>query len=317
MQVLFCREGKFQFDNPPPRSLKPNELRISVHAIGVNRADILQRRGLYPAPKGVHNEILGLECSGSVIEVASNLSAVEWIGQRVMALMPGEAYASEVIVDVGCVLSIPDHVSIVEAAAIPEVFITAYDALWLQSRLMPGQTVCIHAVGSGVGDAARQLCLANGFQVYGTTRNGDKASLLSTEDCPVFQVKDGVFPPELPKVNVILDFVGAAYFKQNMKLLHVSGHLQVIGLLGGIRTEFNMATLLSKRLTIGGTTLRNRSLEEKTFLIEQFKRDVLPLFDDRSITPTVDSIYSWKDVESAHQRMLDNQNIGKIILVVE
>ena len=224
--------------------MKPNELRISVQTVGVNRADILQRRGLYPAPKGVRNDILGLECSGTVIEAASNLSSAEWMGQRVMALMAGEGYASEVIVDVGCVLTVPEHISAVEAAAIPEVFITAYDALWLQSRLKQGQTVCIHAVGSGVGDAARQLCLANGFEVYGTTRNLDKARLLSTEECRVLQVNDGVFPPALPNVDVILDFVGAAYFTQNLKMLNVGGHLQVVGLLGGIRTDLNMATLL-------------------------------------------------------------------------
>lgn len=319
MQMLVWRDEQFHLEQGIARALRHNEVRIAVNAIGVNRADILQRRGLYPPPVGVRSDVLGLECSGVITEVSNSYGkrSSEWIGNKVMVLLPGEAYASEVIVDIGCVLPIPDHLSMSEAAAIPEAFITAYDALWVQSGLRSGQCVCIHAVGSGVGDAARQLCLAKGYEVYGTTRSLEKAQRLATAESPVFYIPDGIFAPEMPSVDVIVDFVGAAYLKQNLQLLNPMGHLQLVGLLGGIKTDINLATVLNKRLTIRGTTLRNRSILEKSALIRQFIQDAMPLFTQRTISPTIDSVYSWKEAGLAHQRMIDNKNIGKIVLKVD
>ena len=319
MKALICRKNQLQFEAVETRSLDPGEVRISVRAIGVNRADLLQRKGLYPAPKDLRNDIFGLECSGVVVEISSTLSEThsQLLGKRVMALTAGEAYASEVIVDVGSVMRIPDSLSFVQAAAIPEAFITAYDALWKQATVKQGDCVCIHAIGSGVGDAARQLCIANGISVFGTTRSAMKAFRLSSSDCRVFQIVDGQFPESLPKPSIILDFVGASYFKQNIRLLKPWGHLQLVGLLGGIKTDVNLAQLLAKKLTVKGATLRDRSLQEKRRLIADFSREVLPLFEKDQLKPTVDTIYSWSDVEEAHTRMQSNQSIGKLILEVD
>ena len=319
MKALVWRGGEFRFEEFHSRPLRKNEARVSVHAIGVNRADLLQRLGFYPPPEGIRPDILGLECSGVIIEVSKDCPGepTDWLGRNVMVLLAGEAYGSEAIVDLGCAMPIPEHLSFIQAAAIPETFITAFDALWMQSDLQSGQSVCIHAVGSGVGDAARQLCLAKGHDVYGTTRTLEKANQLTTSACPVFHVQDATFPSMLPKVDVILDFVGAAYFKENMSLLKPGGHLQVVGLMGGIKTDLDLAQLLRKRLTIRGATLRNRSISEKSALVARFSQDVLPLFVERTIAPTIDSVYSWTEVEQAHQRMTENKNIGKIVLKVD
>ena len=185
------------------------------------------------------------------------------------------------------------------------------------NRTCSGQSVCIHAIGSGVGDAAAQLCVAKGYEVYGTTRSTEKAQQLTTDACPVFHIQEGMFPSALPKVDVLLDFVGAAYFQQNLNLLKPLGHLQVVGLLGGIKADINLAQLLGKRLTIRGATLRNRSITEKSALVERFTQEVLPLFADCMMSPTIDSVYSWTEVERSHQRMIENKNIGKIVLSVD
>ena len=309
---------QLRFEVVETRSLDPGEVRISVRAIGVNRADLLQRKGLYPAPKDVRNDILGLECSGVVVEISSTLSEThsQLLGKRVMALTAGEAYASEVIVDVGSVMRIPDSLSFVQAAAIPEAFITAYDALWRQATIKNDDHVCIHAIGSGVGDAARQLCIVNAISVFGTTRSAAKANHLSSPDCTVFEIIEGQFPEELPRPSIILDFVGASYFNQNIRLLKPWGHLQLVGLLGGTKTDVNLAQLLAKKLTVKGTTLRDRSLQEKRRLIADFSTVVLPFFENGQLKPTVDTIYSWSDAEEAHKRMQSNQSIGKLILEV-
>ena len=319
MQALVWRGEAFHFEECPSEPLRRNEARVSVRAIGVNRADILQRRGLYPAPMGVRPDVLGLECSGVITEVSTECigKPSDWLGRNVMVLLAGEAYGNEVVVDLGCVMFIPEHLTFTEAAAIPEAFITAYDALWIQANLQSGRSICIHAVGSGVGDAARQLCVAKGYEVYGTTRSPEKAKQLTTEACPVVHIQEGVFPSTLPKVDLILDFVGAAYLKSNISLLKPQGHLQVVGLLGGAKADINLAKLLAKRLTVRGATLRSRSIIEKTKLVERFTQEVMPLFTDRMISPTIDTVYSWEEVEHAHHRMIENKNIGKIVLKVD
>ncbi len=317
MRAWCIEEDKLVERVLPSPVLKTNCVRIATEAFGINRADLLQLQGLYPAPKGIRNDILGLETVGRVVEVCSSVPEVErtrWLGKRVMALLPGEGYASEVVVDIGCIMPIPSGVSTVHAAAIPEAFLTAYDALWCQSGIESNSRVLIHAIGSGVGDAAKQLCIANNIEVFGTSRSATKCEVLSTPHVPVFQIQEGVFPKDLPKADIVLDFVGAAYFEQNLKQLNVNGHLQVVGLLGGVKAQINLGLLLAKRLSIRGTTLRSRSLFEKTKLIQDFVRDVLPLFDNGDVHPNIDSIFCWEDVHQAHDKMRNNLNVGKLIV---
>ena len=319
MLALCVEDKECVLQQVKPPVLIPHSVRISVKAIGVNRADILQRKGFYPAPAGVRNDILGLECSGVVVEVSTDLSIDvqnAWMGKAVMALVPGAAYAREVVVDIGSVMRIPTGLSFVQAAGIPEVFLTAFDALFMQAGLKQGHKVLIHAIGSGVGDAARQLCIAMGYKVFGTTRSKSKWQRLTSETCPVYLIEDGVFPVDLPKVDVILDFVGAAYLSQNLQWLQKGGHLQIIGLLGGVRETLNLGTILTKQLTIRGTTLRARSDHQKQELVASFEVSCRDLLTTSELSPTIDSVYDWRDVEQAHQYMQDNQNVGKIILQV-
>lgn len=317
----WCVENKrLVFQSTKPPVLRSNTVRIKTSAIGLNRADLLQLQGYYPSPQGVRNDILGLECSGKVVEVSADVSQKDkeyWLGREVMALVAGEAYAAEVVVDIGHLMPIPQGVSVTDSAGIPEAFLTAFDALWRQASLKEHHQVLIHAIASGVGDAARQLCLSNGNTVTGTSRSIEKCKRLSTASTPVFHIKEGRFPSEMSDFDVVLDFIGASYLKQNLHCLSKGGHLQLIGLLGGLRSEINLGVLLSKHLTIRGTTLRSRPIQEKSDLVQSFQHRFGQLFDLGKLHPQIDSIYSWKDAEQAQLRMSQNQNVGKIILVVD
>lgn len=320
MKAWCVKNKHLVFQETAPPILRSSTVRIETKAIGVNRADILQLQGYYPPPEGVRKDILGLECSGTVVEVSTDVSQKDreyWLGRDVMALVAGEAYAVEVVVDIGSLMPIPNGVSVIDAAGIPEAFLTAFDALWKQASLNQKHRVLIHAIASGVGDAARQLCLSHGNSVVGTSRSIEKCQRLSTASLPVLHVEAGVFPSEIADIDVILDFVGASYLQQNLHCLTKGGHLQLVGLLGGVRSEINLGMLLSKHLTVRGSTIRSRSVIQKSELVRDFQRRFGKLFECGTLHPRIDSVYSWKDVEAAHHRMTQNQNIGKIVLVVD
>jgi len=320
MKAWCVEHNRLVFQNTKPPILRTNTVRIKTRAIGLNRADLLQIQGYYPSPEGVRNDILGLECSGTVVEVSSEVSQKEreyWLGREVMALVAGEAYAAEVVVDIGHLMPRPQSVSVIDSAGIPEAFLTAFDALWRQASLREHHRVLIHAIASGVGDAARQLCLSNGNAVTGTSRSIEKCKRLSTASTPVFHIEEGRFPSGLSDFDLVLDFIGASYLKQNLHCLSKGGHLQLIGLLGGLRGEINLGVLLSKHLTVRGTTLRSRTVEEKSDLVQDFQHRFGRLFECGTLYPQIDSTYSWKDVEQAQLRMSQNKNVGKIILVVD
>ena len=296
--------------------LKKSSVRIQVFSIGINRADLLQKMGRYPAPVGVRQDILGLECSGIVIECGADVHP-DILNRRVMALLSGEAYAEEVVVHIDSILLIPESLSMNQAAAIPEAFLTAYDSLWVQCGVQEGHNVLVHAIASGVGDAARQLCQVHNINVFGTSRSLDKVQWGNNNGCCTVQIENNIFPKDLPNMDIIVDFVGANYFQENLRILNKLGQLQIVGLLGGIQTSIPLHILLEKRLTIRGTTLRNRSIYEKSTLISEFKHHILPLFNNGTLSPTIDSVYQWSDLEEAHERMRLNLNRGKIVLQVK
>lgn len=301
--------------------LGEHELLVEVRATALNRADLLQRRGLYPPPKGV-TDVLGLECAGVVLAAGPKASP-DRVGQRVMALLAGGGYAERIAVHEGMAMPIPDGLSFVEAAAIPEAFLTAVAALFERGRLAPREVVLVHAAAGGVGSAAVQLALHHGAHVVAVAGSAEKLERLrelgaqtvvdrSREDFveAVLNASDG------RGADVILDFVGAKYARKHAECLAVEGRQVVLGLLGGAVAEVDFARLLARRQSLLGMAMRSRTLAEKLELTRRFTRDFLPCFADGRLRPIVDSVFPLAEARAAHERMEANLNVGKIVLEV-
>lgn len=296
----------------------PDQVIIKIHATALNRADLLQRRGKYPPPPG-ESDILGLECAGLVSSVGASVSNVR-PGDRVMALLGSGGYAEQVAVHHAMAIPVPAGMSLVEAAAIPEAFLTAREALFTLGRLEAGSRVLVHAAAGGVGSAAVQLAKAAGAEVFATA-SGTKLPRVRELGADVaidYQSEDfaSVIAERTQKkgVDVILDFIGASYFEQHMKCLKVGGRLVVIGVMGGPTATLNLGTLLFKRHQILGLVMRSRSLTDKIAITSSFIRESLPLFAQGLCRPLVDTVFPFSEVGRAHERMEKNENVGKIVL---
>jgi NADPH2:quinone reductase len=299
----------------------PSEVLIEIGATALNRADLLQRRGLYPPPPGA-SEILGLECAGVVSAVGSGTSAVR-VGDRVMALLAGGGYAEQVSVPERQTLPIPSGFDAVTAAAIPEAFLTAYEALFNVGRLAPAEWVLVHAAAGGVGSAAVQLAKASGARVIATTSGGAKAELAQSLGADrVVDYRNEDFAALALEatggagVDLVLDFIGSAYAEAHSRCLAAGGRHVVVGLLGGAKGTLDLGRLLMKRHTIAGVVMRTRSLADKAAIVEGFRRRFLPLFETGRLRPVIDRVYALDEVRIAHERMEANQNLGKIVLRV-
>lgn len=315
VEVLYIGE------HPDP-TMRDDELLVQVHATALNRADLLQRRGKHPPPKGVP-DILGLEMAGEVIGVGS--ACIGWaVGDRVCALLPGGGYAERVSIPAGLAMKIPENLSFEEAAAIPEVFLTAYQNLFNVAHLVPGEMVLVHAGGSGVGTAAIQLIREVGAESLVTAGTQEKIDwCIALGARAGWNYTEGPFAPWVSQmtggkgVGIILDFVGAPYFEENLQSLAVDGRMVVIGTLGGAEVDtFNLRTLMTKRLQITGAGLRSMDTRRKIALTRDFSAFTLPQFADGRLVPIVDSIFDWKEAAKAHELMEDNANTGKIVLRV-
>lgn len=298
----------------------PGQTLVRVASCGLNRADVMQRRGFYPAPPGAPANIAGLEYAGTVEAVGHGVVAVQ-PGDRVMGIVGGGAMATHVVVHERELIPVPKDMSLEHAAAIPEVFLTAYDALFAQAELAMGQSALIHSVGSGVGTAALQLVAAVGGRAIGTSRTPAKL-----ERCAELGLHHGVLAKDNKFANqveeltagngahVILDTVGAAYLEENIAAVATRGTIIVIGLLGGISGTLPLAHLLRKRASIVGTVLRARPLEEKAALAQRFSERVVPLFESGALQPVIGDIMPMTDIAAAHERMERNETFGKLIL---
>jgi putative PIG3 family NAD(P)H quinone oxidoreductase len=306
-------------DSPSP-DLGTGEVRIAAHATAINRADLVQRSGGYPPPPGA-SPILGLECAGEVIEVGEGVARVA-VGDQVCALLSGGGYAEEVVVPAGQVLKIPAGLSMVEAAALPEVFATAYLNLFMEARLAPGEKAVIHAGASGVGTAAIQLCRALGnpcFVTLGGQNKLDACLALGAE--AGFNRHEGNFLDSVKAwapegVDVILDPVGAGYLADNLTSLALNGRLVLIGLMGGAAAEINLGLLMMKRLRIIGSTLRARPIAAKAAVMDQLQVVVWPKIESGEIRPVVDTVYPISEADAAHQHVAANNTIGKVVLQI-
>jgi NADPH2:quinone reductase len=300
----------------------PGQLRVRVRAAGLNRADIYQRRGGYPAPLGWPADIPGLEYAGDVDLVGPGV--MRWRpGDRVMGLVGGGGQAAAVVVRQEEVLPLPAGLSYVEGAAIPEVFYTAYDALVTRGRLAAGERVLIHAVGSGVGTAASQIARHLGATVIGTSRSAEKLARARVYGVDVgIDTSRTAFESAVgDPVHVVLDVLGASALGANVSVLAVRGRMVILGLLAGRRGEVDLDPVLHKRLEIIGTVMRKRGPEERAALVAEFAERVLPLFEARggppALRPVVERTYPMTRLAEAHGVMERNENFGKLVGVWE
>jgi putative PIG3 family NAD(P)H quinone oxidoreductase len=297
----------------------PSEVLVEVAAAGLNRADCLQRRGFYPAPPGVPADVPGLEFAGVVESVGDSVDA--WKpGDRVMGIVGGGAMATRLITEADELMPIPVGLSLERAAGVPEVFLTAYDAIVLQGGLCAGKSVLLHAVASGVGTAGIQLASVIGATSIGTSRSADKLPrCVELGLNHAILVEGGAFSKDVLKVapkgvDVILDTVGAAYLTQNVEVIGNKGRIIVIGLMGGLKGELALGTLLAKRASIHGSVLRSRSSAEKAELTRSFCEQMLGRFATGELEPVIDDVLPMTEVQAAHRRMDANDTFGKIVL---
>ena len=316
MKALQGVDGHVEWVTTTSPTCDVGQVRIRVAAAGLNRADLLQKAGLYPPPPGA-SEYLGLECSGVIVEVGPGAS---WqVGDRVCALLSGGGMAEEVVVDARHVLPVPEGLSLHEAAAIPEVYATAWLNLFQLGGLKPGEKVLLHAGASGVGSAAIQLCKAFGSPCWVSVGSADRLAY-----CQGLGATGGVVRGEdLESLNdfapfdVILDPVGASYAALNLKLLARDGRWVIIGLMGGRKAELDLAQVLAKRVQVTGSTLRNRDDQFKADLLSDLSQQVWPLFTEGRLKPQLVGRYPIKDAEAAFAELAGNQVSGKLVLVID
>lgn len=305
------------------------EVRVRVRATAVNRADLLQRMGMYPAPPGVPKDIPGLELAGEVDQLGEDVTELA-LGDRVLGLVGGGAYAEYVVAHARTLAKIPAGVSFTDAAALPEALITAYDAMVTQGGLAAGETVLVSAVGSGVGTAAVQIARAIGARSLGTSRTGDKlerARALGMDDGFVVTsdlksasgkslAAEVVGRTEGAGVHVVLELAGGAYVAADLECTRPLGRIVLVGLVAGARVDFDLGLLLRKRVTVRGTMLRARPLEEKIMATRTFASHVLPLVASGAIKAVVDCVLKLEQASEAHAYMASNASFGKIVLEV-
>jgi putative PIG3 family NAD(P)H quinone oxidoreductase len=300
------------------------EVRVRVRATAVNRADLLQRAGAYPAPPDAPKDIPGLEFAGEVDAVGEGV-AEPAIGDRVMGLCGGGAYAEAVVVPARAVAPVPARLSFAEAAAVPEAFITAWDALIDRAHLAAGETVLIPAVGSGVGLAALQLAAAIGARAIGTARTAqklDRARAFGLAEGDDIVVTGGAFAPDVLRAtggrgaDVVLELVGGDYLAEDLACLAMRGRIVLVGLMAGHRAELDLGQVLRKRAQITGTMLRARPLEEKLAAVRALDRHVVPLLARGAVKPVVDRTFPLAQAGEAHAYMASNGSFGKIVLEV-
>jgi putative PIG3 family NAD(P)H quinone oxidoreductase len=305
------------WDPAPPG---PGEIAIRVAATAVNRADLLQRAGLYPPPPGA-SAILGLECSGTVAALGDGVEHLA-VGQHVCALLAGGGYAEVAVCPAGQVLPVPPGLSLAQAAALPEALATTWMALGEVGRLQPGERVVLHAGASGIGTAAIQVCRAWGNPVFVTVGSADKV-----DRCVSLGADGGAVRTEGPwadavaawapgGVDVIVDPVAAGYLQADQQVLAVGGRIVVLGLMGGRQDQLDLGRLLVKRQTVTGTTLRSRPADDKARIVQAVRERIWPLIAQGEVRPVIDRVLPITESDRAHQIVASNDTVGKVVLTV-
>ena len=300
---------------------KKNEVLIKVYAAGINRPDIMQRQGNYPPPKGA-SPIPGLEISGVIAKVDPTSSKFK-IGVKVCALVTGGGDAGYCIAPEAQTLRIPNNLSMIESAALPETFFTVWANLFHNKMLSSGESILIHGGASGIGTTAIQLANAFGARVYTTVGSDDKCKSLDKIGSKNINYKKRDFVKFIKKetsekgVDVILDIIGAQYFDQNLETLSKNGRLILLAFQGGFQKEINLLPILKKHLIVRGSTLRPRSIKEKSVIAKELYKKVWPLIENKVVKPIIYKTFSMYDVKKAHELMESSKHIGKIVLRIE
>jgi len=322
MKAIEDKSGQLIWAETAAPIAMAGEVLIQIKATAINRADLLQRAGLYPVPSGA-SPILGLECSGEVASLGEGVTGFE-IGDKVCALLVGGGYAEQVAVPAGQVLPLPKGLDLIQGAAIPEVFATAYLNLYRLAALTPGEKVLLHAGASGVGTAAIQLCKAFANPCFVTAGSAEKInSCIELGAQGGSNRNDESFAEAVAKwtdgsgVDVILDPVGGRYLEDNLKSLSLDGRLVLIGLMGGAEAQVSLGLMLIKRLKVIGSTLRALSVERKAAVMAELGQRVWPLFEDGSIKPIVEASLPIGEVQKAHELVASNSTVGKVVLSIE
>jgi putative PIG3 family NAD(P)H quinone oxidoreductase len=304
----------------PDPEAGPGEVLLDVAATAVNRADLLQRRGRYPPPPG-ESEILGLEAAGVVSGLGPGTQG--WaVGDRAMALLAGGGYAERVAVPAGQLMPVPPAMSLTDAAAIPEAFLTAWMSLRDLTRVRHGEVLLIHAAASGVGTAAIQVGRELGARVFGTTRTAAKAEAIGRFGGEAICAPDGRFAETLRAAtgghgaDAVLDLVGAALWPETLRSLAVGARVSVIGLVGGARIELDLATLMGLQAQIHVTSLRRRTRDEKAALVAGFREWASPRLSDGRLAPVIHEVMPLEGVSAAHRLLEDDATVGKVVLRV-
>ena len=316
MKALQGVDGQVAWVEEPSPTCDVGQVRIRVAAAGLNRADLLQKAGLYPPPPGA-SQVLGLECSGVINEVGAGSA---WqVGDRVCALLAGGGMAEEVVVDGRHVLPVPEGVSLIEAAALPEVYATVWLNVFQLAALKPGEKVLLHAGASGIGSAAIQLCKAFGNPCWVSVGSAERLAY-----CEALGAQGGVVRTDdleslrdFGPFNVILDPVGGNYSALNLKLMALDGRWVLIGLMGGREAKLDLAQVLAKRVQLLGSTLRSRDDQFKADLLSDLGQQVWPLFAEGRLSPQLAKAFAVKDAEAAFTELASNKVAGKLVLVID
>ena len=320
MKFINFKNEKLFLDECEIESPKENQIQIEVHSTGVNRADILQKKGHYPPPKG-ESEIIGLECAGIVCKIGPNSNKFK-VGDKVCAILGGGGYAEFVNVDERQVMPIPSNVSLLEAGALPETILTVYENIFNISEFKNNEVVLIHGGSSGIGTTAISILKNFTDQLYVTAGSKDKC-----DNCIQLGAKAAInykeedfeqyFIDQKIKVDIILDMVGGSYFKKNLKILNQKGRLTYIAALESIKAEANLLYIMTKQLKVSGSTLRSRSPEEKGKIVNQVIEHIWPLIEQGKYKPTIFQSFNMEDVNLAHELMESSSHIGKILLDIK
>jgi len=320
LKFINFKNEKLFLDECEIESPKENQIQIEVHSIGVNRADILQKKGHYPPPKG-ESEIIGLECAGIVCKIGPNSSKFK-VGDKVCAILGGGGYAEFVNVDERQVMPIPSNVSLLEAGALPETILTVYENIFNISEFKNNEVVLIHGGSSGIGTTAISILKNFTDQLYVTAGSKDKC-----DNCLQLGAKAAInykeedfeqyFIDQKIKVDIILDMVGGSYFKKNLKILNQKGRLTYIAALESIKAEANLLYIMTKQLKVSGSTLRSRSPEDKGKIVNQVIEHIWPLIEQGKYKPTIFQSFNMEDVNLAHELMESSSHIGKILLDIK
>jgi NADPH2:quinone reductase len=320
LKFINFKNEKLFLDECEIESPKENQIQIEVHSAGINRADILQKKGHYPPPKG-ESEIIGLECAGIVCKIGPNSSKFK-VGDKVCAILGGGGYAEFVNVDERQVMPIPSNVSLLEAGALPETILTVYENIFNISEFKNNEVVLIHGGSSGIGTTAISILKNFTDQLYVTAGSKDKC-----DNCLQLGAKAAInykeedfeqyFIDQKIKVDIILDMVGGSYFKKNLKILNQKGRLTYIAALESIKAEANLLYIMTKQLKVSGSTLRSRSPEDKGKIVNQVIEHIWPLIEQGKYKPTIFQSFNMEDVNLAHELMESSSHIGKILLDIK